>query len=201
MGFWKVLGGVAGGVGVIAALPVAGAVGAVTLAGAAVAGTVGGVAGAIASSKEEEERESARNQGERQATARYELTVQKLVASLQSAEKQLNDDKSYFTLLVAMFAVGMATAAADGEVSAVEEAELEEFIAGLAHTNLPSHVKGAITRLRNNPPNFATAMTYVQKTGNIDRKLFEEVIELVALSDGHFCDDERALLEAFREAA
>ncbi len=201
MGFWKVLGGVAGGVGLIAALPVAGAVGVVTLAGAAVAGTVGGVAGAVASSKEKAERESARDQGERRATAKYELTVQKLVASLQSAEKQLNDDKSYFTLLVAMFAVGMATAAADGEVSAVEEAELEEFIAGLAHTNLPSHVKGAITRLRNNPPNFATAMTHVQKTGNIDRKLFEEVIELVALSDGHFCDDERALLEAFREAA
>jgi Na+/glutamate symporter len=197
MGFWKVMGGVAAGVGTVVCLPVAGAVGAVTLAGAAVGGVAGGVAGAVASKKEKQERASAREAGERTATAKYEKKIEKLCVALDTAEKQLKDDKAYFQLLIAMFAVGMATANADGVVCASELDDLDEFVTGIAHSNLPPHVKGMITRLKNNPPNFKTAMAHVNKLENIDLGLFRTVIELVSASDGVVSAEETALLAAF----
>ncbi len=201
MGFWKVLGGVAAGVGAVVLLPVAGPIGAVTAVGAAVGAGLGGLAGAAASAIDEEEKSDARRSGERVATAKYEKKVQKLVAALQEAEEKLHDDKSYFQLLIALFAVGMATANADGDISDEEMADLEEFTAGIGHSNLPPHVKGAITRLKNNPPNLKTAMTHVSKLENIDLSLFESVIEVVSASDGKVSEEETALLSAFRKAA
>lgn len=200
MGFWKVLGGVAAGIGAVACLPVLGAVGAVTLVGAVVGGTVGAVGGMIASSSEEEEKESCAREGERKATAKYEKKVEKLVNALKEVGDRLKDDQSYFRLLIALFAVGMATANADGKISEEELQELEEFTAGIGCSKLPSHVKGMITKLKNTPPSFNTAMNYVKKAGGVDLSLFEAVIEVVAASDGRVDEQEKALLAAFREA-
>ena len=201
MGFWKVLGGVAAGVGTVVALPVAGPIGAVTAVGAAVGAVAGGLAGATASAIDEEKRQGARRSGESSAAAKYEKKVEKLVSALQEAEERLHEDKMYFQLLVALFAVGMATAVADGDVSEEERADLDEFVAGIGYSKLPPHVKGAITRLRNSPPSFTTAMKHVSKLENIDLSLFESVIEVVSASDGRVSGQESALLTAFRQAA
>lgn len=200
MGFWKVLGGVAAGVGAVVALPVAGPIGAVTLAGAAIGATVGGLAGAAASAADEEEKRSCRLAGESEATAKYAKKIEKLLDALKDAESRLHDDQSYFQLLIALFAVGMATASADGTISEEEMADLEEFTAGVGHSNLPPHVKGMITRLKNNPPNFNTAMEHVKKLDIEDFSLFESVIEVISASDGKVSEEERALLDAFRQA-
>jgi tellurite resistance protein len=200
MGFWKVLGGVAAGVGVMVALPVAGPIGAVTAIGSAVGAGLGGLAGAAASAIDENEKSDARRSGEQAATAKYEKKVQKLVTALQEAEAKLHDDKSYFQLLIALFAVGMATASADGHVSDEELADLEEFTAGISHSSLPPHVKGMITRMKNNPPNLNTAMKHVSKLENVDLSLFEAVIEVISASDGKVSEEETALLSAFRKA-
>ena len=201
MGFWKVLGGVAAGVGVVVALPVAGPIGAVTAVGAAVGAVTGGIAGAATSAIDEGQREDARQSGERIATAKYDKRVEKLSSGLKKAEEQLHDAKSYFQLLIALFAVGMATANADGDISEEEMADLDEFVAGIGHSNLPPHVKGAITRLSNSPPNFATAMKHVSKLENVNLSLFESVIEVISASDGKVSEQELALLSAFRKAA
>ena len=195
------LGGVAAGVGAVVALPVAGPIGAVTAVGAAVGAAAGGLAGAASSAFDEEQREEARRSGERRATAKYKKKVEKLLRALKEAEERLGDDKSYFQLLIALFAVGMATANADGHISDEEMVDLEEFVAGIGHSNLPPHVKGAITRLKNSPPSFATAMKHVSKLENVDLSLFEAVIEVVSASDGKVSEQESALLSAFRKAA
>lgn len=196
MGFWKVLGGVAAGVGAVVALPVVGPVSTV-IAGAALAGTV---TSAAASAAKKAQKESSRRTSEREVTAKYAKKIEKLLDALKDAESRLQDDKSYFQLLIALFAVGMATASADGTVSEEEIVDLEEFTAGVGHSKLPPHVKGTITRLKNNPPNFNTAMKYVQKLDIDDYSLFEAVIEVVSASDGKVTEEERALLEAFRQA-
>jgi len=200
MGFWKVLGGIAAGVGAVALLPVAGPIGAVTALGAAVGGGVGGLAGAAASAAAEGEKDDARRSGEEAAVTKYEQRLQKLIAALQKAEEQLHDDKAYFQLLIALYAVGLATAYADGNISDDELANLEEFTAGIGHSALPPHVKGIITRLKNNPPNFNTAMNYVSKLSHVDQGLFESVIEVISASDGKISEEEAALLSAFRKA-
>jgi hypothetical protein len=58
-----------------------------------------------------------------------------------------------------------------------------------------------ITKMKNNPPNFGTAMKHVSKLDNVDLSLFESVIEVVSASDGKVSDEETALLCAFRKAA
>ena len=205
MNYWKILGGVAVGIATVVALPVAGAVGTITVAGAAAAaaaGAVGGAACGMADSKaREKEKEKARKEGEKKATAKYQNQVDELLKNLQAVEKQLRDDMEYFQLLIALFAVGMATASADGQVSVDEMKNLEEFVAGIGALKLPPHVKGAITKLKNKPPSFNTAMQYVKKLNGIDMALFESVIKFVSRCDGKVCAKESALLEAFRQCA
>jgi tellurite resistance protein len=201
MSYWKILGGVAAGVGVVVALPIAGPIGAVTALGAVIAGTVGAAAGAVVAYSDDEDKESARKQGEQKATAKQEKEAEKLKVALQEASNRLKDDHSYFQLLIALFAVGMATANADGEVSEEELADLESFTTGIAHSNLPPHIKEEIAKLRDNPPSSNTAMEYVKKLDNPDMKLFESVITLISESDGKTTEEETAFLAAFRAAA
>jgi hypothetical protein len=51
----KVIGGVAAGIGTVAALPVMGAIGTVSILGAIIGGTVGGIAGAAVAGKDSED--------------------------------------------------------------------------------------------------------------------------------------------------
>ena len=211
MGFWTVLGGVTLGVGAVAAAPFTGGgsiLGAASLAGSlAGAGTIAaatgaGVAGAAAAAAiSDSDKEEGRRAGERHTTAKYHQKTEKLISALKEADSKLNDDKAYFLLLIALFAVGLATAKADGNISKEETQDLDEFVIGVGHSNLPPHVKGAITKLKNNPPNFTTAMSHVRKVPNVDMSLFEAVIEVISASDGNVSSQEKALLLAFRQEA
>lgn len=199
MGFFKVLGGVLAGIGAFVALPIAGPIGAVTMLGAVVGGSLGGVAGAIASAKDENEKVVARKEGEATATTRYALEVEKLKNAIMEYSSRLKDNQAYFELIVALFAVGLAAANADGKITSEEVEELNEFVAGIAHSNLPPNVKNNIQKLRDNPPSFGTAVQLVKKLkGQVDLGMFESVIRIVAMADGTFCRDERAFLEAFK---
>ncbi len=214
MGFWKVLGGAVLGVAAVAAAPFTGGgsvlgaatlvtslSGAGTIAAATGAATVGALGGEILSEEEEEEKELAKEEGITKTQAKYERELEILYENLQNAITRLKDDKSFFQLIIALFAIGMATANADGYITEEEMKELDEFVLGIAKTELPDHIKDIITNLRNNPPSFNTAMEYVKKLGdNIDIRLFESVIKLIAISDGYFSRDEQALLEAFDRA-
>lgn len=219
MGFWKTLGLAAGaavvGVGAVAAAPITGGgslFGAASLAAslagaggiAAAAGTgaavAGGVAGKMMSDKEEANIENAKKEGAAKVEVKYKKKVEKLVKNLQEVTKKLNSEKQYFNYLIAMVAVGMATARADGEVTQDEIDDLEDFVAGINKSQLPEAVKNIITNLKENPPTFNTAMAYINRiSGDINYKLFETVIELVAASDGYVSKEEEALLVAFRK--
>jgi tellurite resistance protein len=211
MGFWKILGGITIGVGAVAAAPFTGGgsvlagvsllsslAGAGTVAAAVGSGIAGGTIGAVMSDSDKEE---GRREGERIATAKYEQKVEKLNRALEETLGKMKEDKSYFQLIIALFAVGMATANADGNVSAEEINELDEFITGAAYSSLPPHVKEVIAKLKANPPTFNEAMQLAKKLDEIDKILFETVIELVSLSDGSVNDKERAILAAFRQKA
>lgn len=201
MSFWKILAGVAGGIAVAPFIPIAGPVGAVTIAGAALGGSAGGLVGAVASARTKSKVKAAHEAGRLEEAARFKRKMRKMLAGLKEAEKRLKDDKDYFNLLLAMTAMGMATANADGKVSAKEHDEIDEFVAGIGHTKLPAHVKSAITRMRNTPPTFNTAMRYVQKVDEKDWPLFEEVIKVVIDADDKTDKREVAFLEAWRRCA
>lgn len=145
-----------------------------------------------------------RREGERITAAKYSLELEKITNALEEASKKLNnleDTEEFFKLLIALTAVGLATASADGCITSDELMNLDEFVSGIAHSNLPPHIRDSITKLKEDPPNFRTALQYVYQLKNVDKELFESVIVVIARSDDNFSEEEGALLEAFRRAA
>ncbi|WP_318452984.1 tellurite resistance TerB family protein [Photobacterium leiognathi] len=196
MSFWKVIGGAAAGIACVVALPIAGPVGAITAAGAAIAGGVGAAAGGVAAAMDDSEEEAERR-GERRANAEHELKYNKLTTAFEDAKNRLDETKNYFDLLIAMEAVGLACANCDGEISSEERQEIDEFIAGVSSSELPSHVKRKIEDMANNPPNVNTAFALAQKVGLNSFELYNEIIEVVMHADGRVHENEKAFQQAW----
>lgn len=201
MSYWKILGGIAAGVGTVVALPIAGPIGAVTALGAAIAGTLGGVAGVAVAMSDEEDNDAAYRKGELDTAAKYKEKEEKLIKALKEAEDKLGNDRLYFQLLIALFAVGIAAANVNGKASQEKIDTLEEFITGSLFLSIPPHIKKEIDKLKFIQPNFNTAREYVKKIDNPDIKLFESIIEFISESDGKATEEERAFLAAFKVAA
>lgn len=197
MSIWKVLGGIAAGVGTIAALPVLGAVGAVTVTGAVVGGTIGAVGGAIASSDEDDEKNAAFNEGVAQERARNKEKIEQLLKNLKNQEGAFMEYRVYEEFMTAMFAVGFSVANCDGEMHPDEILEIDEFIAGESYKKIPNNLKNIISDLRNNPPNFSTAMKYVEKTDINTWDIFTDLIQIVMDADNIVNENEKAYLQSW----
>lgn len=198
MSFWKVLGGAAAGVACIVALPVAGPIGAVTALGAAVAAGTGAAAGGIAAAVDDSDH-IAEKRGKEKAAAAYDQKYSKLATAFEDVEKRLNETSDYFDLIIAMEAVGIACAACDGEISPEERQEIDEFIAGVSSSELPSHVKDKIQEIAMNPPSVTTAFELSKRVGLDSYGLFDEIIEVVMHADGRIHKDEKAFRSAWNE--
>jgi len=229
MGFWKILGGIAAGVGAVALLPVAGAVGAVTATGAIVGGTVGAVVAAGADDedekkrlREENERTAAKcavatnkaqqmideskekvasaqdkaKQAEKRA-AEAEKSLQEAAETMERYRESLKDVESHYQLVIALTAIGMAAAKADGDVDERETSEMDEYISGVAASKLPAKVKARIRYLHNHPPTFEKAaeeIAKLDKTG-MPVDVFRQLIVDVINADGVVMESEAAFLE------
>jgi hypothetical protein len=103
-------------------------------------------------------------------------------------------------LFIALFAIGLAIAKADGEITNAEVSRLGIFINNIRKRGKSSPERDVqIKKLLKNPPNLDEALSYVYKLDNPDYTLFEELIEVIANSDGKFCHREKKFLDDFRE--
>jgi len=208
MGFGKILGLAALGVGAIAAAPFTGGgsilaataagaslAGAGTIAAAATAGAVGAAAG-VAMSRKEEEEENKRNE----EVAKLNKKAEKYEAAFKKAISEFQGDKEYFNYIIASTAIGMAVANADGEIADEELLEINEFVGGVASSNYPQHVKTSITTLRDNPPTFNESIRYLEKVKSSNYESIKDLIEIVIEADGKIHEKEQAFLEAFNSA-
>jgi len=209
MGFWKILGGVAIGVGAVAAAPFTGGgsvLGAATLLGsmagagaaAAVAGTAGAVAGAVLSAQEKEER-----QNETRRATEAGVAVGAKIAEDQWKEKfitlcnKLKERENFENSLIGLMAVGLAVANADGEICDEERFELDDLISGISSSSLPSSIKETILQMRNDPPNFNQAMAIARKYGcNVED--IDVVIEVMANADDVITPEEDAFISKWK---
>ena len=149
--------------------------------------------------RDEKDSSEAEVEAARLKAAKQQKKLEKMVKALKKAEEKAGAMDEYFDLVVALFAMGMATASCDGEVDPAEVTEIDEVVAGIAQTRLPANVKRKIKSLKDSPPNLKTAMSLARKLESPDWSMFESVIELVAISDGVVTKEEDALLEAFRQ--
>jgi len=205
MGVFKtigyVVGGIATGVGVVVALPIAGPVGAITAIGALIAGGTGAVAGGIISSTDDSE-EKAKHEGFVKGK-QYEKSVNtermnQLLNNLKKREEEFKEQKGFEYFTIAAFAVGISVANCDGELQPEEISDLEEIISGESYKALPISLKNEIRKLKNNPPSFNTAMEYVKKVDKNKWESFSDIIELVMNADGYIRREENAYFEAWK---
>lgn len=216
MGLGKILaytvGGVALGVGAIAAAPFTGGgslFGAATLAGslmgagtiAAAAGTAavaGGAGALLARNENEETKEKDKIISEKdEKIAELSAKATKFEEGFKNAIKKFQGDKEYFNYIIGMTAFGVSMANADGKISKEEIEEMKNFIGGVANSNYPSHIKETILKIVNEKPNFNTAMTYLEKINPSNYQNIRNLIELVAFADGIKCEKEEVFLKAF----
>jgi hypothetical protein len=99
---YKVAGGALAGIGAIAALPIMGPIGAVSLVGAIVGGTLGGVAGAVVSEMEEEEATLKRRRSEEEME---ESDSNPWIDALNGLNDKL-EESSFDGLVVMFYAMG-----------------------------------------------------------------------------------------------
>ncbi len=210
MGFWKILGGVAIGVGAVAAAPFTGGgsiLGAATLAGSlAGAGTIAAAVGAgvvgaavgAAMNDDDDIREEGRREGEMKAEAEYFQEIERLRESLKSAMQRVKASGDYYNALVAMMAVAVAAANADGFIHPDEKEEIEMFLTGRATEFLPEDVLSKLHGLYENPVNIREAFQ-MAKNSKLDTGIFDEIINITVYADGVVHEDEKAFVQAWNE--
>ena len=210
--FWGVLAGAAVGVGAVAAAPftgggsvlgfaplalsLAGAGGAAAAAGATGAVVGGVVVGAFNDEGERQAKDAGRREGEMKAKAEYIGKLASLTAQLEEFVGMVKDQEEFSGAVLAMTAVGMATANCDGEIHEEERKSIELFIAGVSAANLPKKVKTGIEGMYKTPPDLRTAFEAAREA-NIPMDLVDEIIEVVIHADGIVHREEQAFLTAW----
>lgn len=116
---------------------------------------------------------------------------------------ELKDMRVMLARMRAMFAVGMAIAAADGAISEEELAHIEEFVGGAAHAALPAELVGALELWRVAPPSIDEAFSIALECGSESMPFFDNVITVAIEADEYIHPAElefKARWQALREA-
>ena len=198
MGIGKILGLAALGVAAVAAAPFTGGgsvAGAATLA-ASLAGAEAAAAGAAAvgagigyaiSRKEEEEEE------------RKKEEIAKAKLKTEKATKIVKEHEEHTNYILALSALGISMANADGEISNEELEELNEFVGGLSAEKYPEHVVEQIKKMIENPPTFNEALEYLNRVVIDNFQSIRNMLVMIMESDGNIHLMEKAYLQAFDE--
>lgn len=198
MGIGKVLAYGALGVGAVALAPftgggsVAGAVSlAASLAGAeavaAGAAVVGAGVGYAMSRKEEEEEER-----KQQEIAEANKKAQKATDIAKAHEEHTN-------YILALSALGISMANADGEIAEEELEELHEFVGGLSSEKYPEHIVEQIEKMIENPPTFNEALAYLNRVKIDNFQTIRDLLVMIMEADDKLHPKEKAYLHAFDE--
>jgi uncharacterized membrane protein YebE (DUF533 family) len=196
----KVALGVAGGVAVVVALPIAGPIGAVTAVGALVAGGLGAAAGGVTVALGDSDEDKQRADRAEHSAATMASKAEGLEQRMAEAAGRMQEDKAWEEFLIALFAVGICAANCDGKIAESEKQELDEFVSGISEIALPKHVKDSINALYASPPSLKAVMHYVERVDQQHRALFDDVIDVVVQADGTVDRDEIAFKAAWKSA-
>lgn len=164
-------------------------------AGAAVAVAAG--VSAYHSSKKDEAYADGKRAG---AKAGEAVAQEKYKSKLDELTRRLRGYHDFEDKVLGMYAVGLAVAAADGEICRAERQELDEFVAGCLSEYLPQHVRESIAELTARPPGLTEALKYAAER-NVPKKDIDDIIELVARADDQLHPMEKRFVTRWRNAS
>jgi uncharacterized tellurite resistance protein B-like protein len=208
MGFFKCLAYVAGGVGAVVLAPMTGggslavaigAMGTTTVAGAAIGASIGAAAAAVDHASSSSDKAYTRGvaagskAGEHAAQKKYEAKMAELTQRLQGYQ---DFDKK----LVAMYAVGLAVANADGVICDDERRELDQFIAGCMASSLPAKVNESIAKLTEKPPTLSQALQFA-KRAKLPKEDIDDIVDVIANADGFVNTHEEQFIARWKAMA
>ena len=198
MGWKSVVGYAAGGVCAVVALPVFGAVGAVTAVGAVVGVGVGAAVGAVVGDDDNSsEIKAAEERGRNQEKAKRDIEMTELLEKYREATQEFQKVGEYYSLVEALFTVGMACARECGRDSDDDIETLMEFIVGLSHRELPQRLTDKLANVKAKPPTLHSAYNRALKIAPNSLDLLDQVAELAAHGvEGKDCRDHWAELRA-----
>jgi len=188
----------AGGVCAVVALPVFGAVGAITAVGAVVGVGVGAAVGAVVGDDDNSsEIKAAEERGRNQEKAKRDLEMTELLEKYREATQEFQKVGEYYSLVEALFTVGMACARECGRDSDNDIETLMEFIVGLSHRELPQRLTEKLANVKAKPPTLHSAYNRALKIAPNSLDLLDQVAELAAHGvEGKDCRDHWAELRA-----
>lgn len=174
------------------------AVPAVSTAWAWVAGgAVASTAVAYHLNKKNSEFERGKRVGSRTAEAlvkeQYERVHKELVARLM-------DYEGFEDKLMALYAVGLAAAASDGEICAAERHIIDEFVAGCMSNHLPAHLRSALVEIEAKRFKLTDALKWAAEAG-VPRQDIDDMIDLVVHADGEFHSLEKRFVTQWQRKA
>lgn len=194
MSIFKILGGAAAGVGLVAAAPIFGAVGAVTVVGAAVGVGVGALAGGIATKIDSDEKKEVRSNAHKEGIFAGENAAKKKFS------EKLNQTKKRDELLLALVAMGITMANANGVIEEEELLEIQTFTGEIEKNScIPQEIKNAVKKILEEKPNFKTSIQYVKKIDKESYNLITELLNIVAYADGEVSSEEEIILEKWED--
>lgn len=108
-----------------------------------------------------------------------------------------NESGDYGQLLLALTAVGIATANADDGISDSERKQIQDFFEVIEMSSIPRNMKQKITDLLDAPPSILKAFQYAQDVPHCDPNIFRNMIIIVGNCDDDFSEKEREFLKTW----
>ena len=165
-----------------------------------IAGLVGAVAGGaiIANAVDDEMKSKDEEIKEKDKTlAKNDLRMEEL-------KKHIESHREYADYIVALSALGIAMANADGQVSKEEVLIIRKFISGASSEKLPKYILEGVMKHFQNPPTLDKAIEIWSKCFTDTKELEKELkialdfLECVMEADGEAHEREIAFLQAFK---
>ena len=181
MSFWKTMTGA--GIGMV----IGGPVGAIA----------GGLGAHVATKKIEEAKKEGKAEALKKAAEQRMQEHKKDIKNASNFEELLklemdflDSEKEKHQLIIALFAVGMGAANADGKIASEEQIEIDKFLNDVEKLNLTDKEKKQIERFKSVPPDAEEVIEEIKKLSSPNYRVFIEAANQMINLDDIIADEE-----------
>lgn len=151
------------------------------------------------SETEKKKYNSAKEDGHNEAASEFNVKLKKINAKFKNVCDKLYQYEDLENFVMAAFAIGVAAANIDGEISAEERSILELSILGLVCQVMPDGIRGRIAQMFYNKPTFNDALKLIEKVDKSYWSQFDQIIKIVFLIDNFNLEQKEAFRAAWDE--
>lgn len=157
-----------------------------------VVGTVATV-GAFIIGQEQGEKEGQKHGFQEGAKAGEKAAQEKYERRMINLTERFKRYQDLECKIFAMYAIGLAVANANGNISKVKQEELDAFVSGCLVNNFPAHIKDEIAKLTKKPPSLEDALKFASEA-KLPKQDIEDIIDLITNADDEICESDKRFI-------